>query len=532
MAAADVLCPHCKSKQKVPEHRLTESVICLSCQQTIVEPWQYKIRSDTGMELAIKLKGRLVSEFGTTKLDEVKSKADDYTGHFDPVDDEEEFADDTGTKTRTKTQTDLPQSRGATTLMLESGMYAALPSKARLSTAAKTYIIAGVVIALLTAGVVTLGVMLLDDGDQKTSEIHASGAEGERVETYPNGSVKAKWNVAVIDGLEQQHGPYQEFYVGGKQKVLGSYAEGLRVGTWTSWHENGRKESEVAYKDGKEDGTWTAWHSNGKEAGKGEYIDGKKDGEWRTWHRDGRMASSSRFENGKPIGEWVEWHPDGERKSQGQHKDGFKEGRWIYLRDNGSIELEENWTRGVLNGESYGQHRDRGDAFRGDWDKGLRQGVWTWWHINGRMQKRGEYADGKEIGPWNSWHPNGQVRETGRYEAGRKQGTWEEYDEDGELVARREYANDMIANEQHYYRGTEVQLRTRTDGAVLISQWTVLAGDGGDVKHGYEHSFHPNGERAESGAWVNGKRDGLWRTWNEQGDLKKATNWKDGAEVD
>lgn len=529
MASADVLCPHCNRRQKVPEHRLTETVICLVCQQPITDPWAHKVESEKKMELAIKLKGRLVSEFGTTKLEDIKSKADEYTGRFEPVDDEEEFADDTGTRTRTKTQTDLPLSRGNTTLMLESGMYAAPPKQKRLSTAARTYLIGGIVIAVLTGVVVTIGVMLLQKKETGTQEIHASGGEGERLERHPNGTVKAKWFVTMEKGIELEHGAFQEFYIGGEQKTLGHYEYGERVGTWTTWHENGSKAGEVPWVDGKEHGKWTEWHSNGRKAGEGQYIHGAKDGEWRTWHRDGRTASFARYEAGKPVGEWVEWFGDGERKSHGLYVDGLKEGRWSYWRDNGSIELEENWRQGVLHGDSFGQHRDRGRAFKGTWDNGLRTGVWIWWHINGEIQRSGEYKDGKETGRWGEWHPNGELRRRGEYVQGRREGLWEEFDEAGEIVARREYQNDMLSSEEHYFRGVVVQRRTQMQDGRLAAEWTVLEGN---VKHGYEHRYHANGQESEGGAWLNGKKEGIWRTWNEEGELKNAQTWKSGVLVE
>src|SRR5919108_4567702 len=88
MAAVDITCPHCNRNQKVAEHRLKETVYCLLCQQLITDVYLYKV-APKQQELTIKLKGRIVSEFGTTKLDELKSKSDEYTGRFEPVDDED-----------------------------------------------------------------------------------------------------------------------------------------------------------------------------------------------------------------------------------------------------------------------------------------------------------------------------------------------------------------------------------------------------------------------------------------------------------
>ncbi|MBZ0137756.1 MAG: hypothetical protein K8I27_15430 [Planctomycetes bacterium] len=516
----------------MPEHRLANAVICLVCQQTIQDPYLYKCEPEKQIELAIKLKGRLVSEFGTTKLEEIKSKADEYTGRFEPVDDDDdELGDDTGTKTRTKTRTDLPEGRASTALMFDSGLYAAAPRRSGLSTAAKTYVIGGVLLAALTTIVVIVGLTILTDDQPEISEIQASGGEGERFERHPSGGVKTKWNVILVDGLEREDGAWQEFYPGGKQKTLGNYTKGERIGTWTGWHENGQKSFEVAYENGNEHGQMIEWHANGRKAAEGAYVRGVKDGEWRAWHPDGRTAAFARYEDGKPIGEWIEWYPDGQRKSHGLYQNGLKEGRWVYLRDNGSIELEELWLNGTLHGATSGQHRDRGKSFEGQWDKGLRAGTWSWWHVNGEFQRRGEYEDGKEAGFWQTWHPNGLLKEKGNYDTGRRSGTWEEFDEEGDLIAWREFAGDVLKAEQLFFHDSKVRRQTQMDGDKLKCEWTVLFDDDA-TKHGHETRFHANGQKAESGPWVMGKRHGKWQTWDDQGDLTSTTMWEDGRRVE
>jgi antitoxin component YwqK of YwqJK toxin-antitoxin module len=307
MASVEVLCPHCNRKQKVPEHRLSEPVVCLVCQQMIDEPFMHKIAPEN-QELAIKLKGRLVNEWGTTKLDEVKSKADDYTGRFEPVEDDDETGDDTGTGTGT--------GRGP---MFESGMYSSVPTRrSGLSTAARTYIIGLSLLALLACGVVAVGLVMLGQDEQGMSEIDAAGGEGERIDRYPSGAVKTRWNVTLVSGIEQEHGPWLEWYSGGQQKTVGNYQSGEKQGTWTGWHENGQKSYEVTFIEGKQHGPWLAWHANGRKAGEGAYDHGDKIGDWRTWHADGRPASFERYDAGRPVGEWITWHPNSERKSHGR----------------------------------------------------------------------------------------------------------------------------------------------------------------------------------------------------------------------
>ena len=342
MAAVEITCPHCNRIQKVAEYRLKETVYCLLCQQLITDVYMYKV-APKQQELTIKLKGRIVSEFGTTKLDELKSKSDDYTRRFEPV--EEDASED---------------AQEDTNRLFESGSFHALPERRkRLSTAAKTYLIGGIAMAALTVVVVVIGVTVLTGGSASKGEIDTAGADGVRIERWGNGTKKSEWHVLKVGGEELLDGLWEEWHEDGSKATVGQYSAGEKVGMWRTWHSNGQMASECEYRSGKPVGTCSEWHRNGSKALLGEYKDGKKDGEWRGWFSNGAFALTERYDNGTPIGDWNTWYEDGKSQSHGQYIQGLRDGRWVNYHDNGVESRSENWKDGILDGEVTESYRTR-----------------------------------------------------------------------------------------------------------------------------------------------------------------------------
>ena len=517
MAAVDITCPHCNRAQKVAEHRLTESVYCLACQQLITDVYLYKI-APKAPELTIKLKGRIISEFGTTKLDELKSKSDEYTGKFEPVneDDSDEF-----------------EARDDTTRGFESSGYQAAPKRSKLSTAARTYLIGGIVVAVLAAVITVIGVAMMSD-DVNTGEIEARSADGTRTERYPSGARKAEWRVISAGGVEMIEGQWQEWHEDGAVMTLGNYANGEKVGDWRGWHANGKPSFEGRFEAGKEVGRWTEWHANGRKSVEGAYVASGKQGEWRTWFKDGGYASLEAYDQGVPVGDWVSWYENGKEKLRGTYVNGLREGTWSAFHDNGTEDRIEGWKGGVLHGESWGSYRDRQRSFQGRWDQGRRDGEWSWWHANGKLQRKGTFIEGLEQDYWQEWHQSGALKEKGAYSKGRPIGTWEEYDEDGSLAGRREYTEDAETTQTWFFRGVEVQRHTETfpDGSVRAEWSTTTTPEGIERRHGRQRTYYSTGVLAESGAWLNGEREGTWRTYDANGTTLTEETWANGKKVE
>lgn len=515
MAIVEITCPFCNSLQKIPEQRLAEPVMCLKCTQTIDEPFMHKV-APAQVKLSAALKGKLVTDFGTTELEEVESAADAYTGRK---------------PTEVRAKDDLQALESAPSLTMGSGGYSAKTKTRVLSSAARTYVTGGVLIALVLVMVTLVGISLMEEEtESKAIEINTGT---DRLERYPNGTVKLQWSVTRLPtGEEVMHGKWAEFYDTGEKKALGQYVEGREDGLWETWFINGQVQSRGKYIAGVKDGLWEEFHFNGKTAAKATWVNGVQDGEARRWYADGKSESVTRYKNGVFDGDWSEWHENGELKFSNTYKAGRKVGNWRRFFDNGKQELEETFVDGLPEGTSWGAYRNGQREFEGTWKAGLQSGLWTWWHANGNKKKTGNYVEGRQDGQWTEWHENGQMRLRENYASGTRDGLWEEFWPDGSLATRREYVAGKAGADQYFFGGQEVLRRTeQSANGTLKAQWTVLAA-ATETMHGAYRSYHLDGKTvAEEGEYVNGRKNGLWRYFNAEGQQTMQRRFEDGNEV-
>lgn len=512
MALVEITCPHCQSIQKVPEHRIAQSTMCMKCQQVIDEPFMHKV-APPEMQLNVALKGKLVTDFGTTQLDEVEATSAAYTGKGE----EAAIKDDLQALDVTRS--------------FSSGAASYLPPerKAALSTAARTYLVGGAIIAVVLT-VATVIALSLIEPETETKDI-SSAVGNERIERYASGAVQSRWTITKLpSGEEVMHGTWEEFYETGKKKGLGQYHEGRQAGTWTTWYIDGSVESKGEYVDGAKQGAWEEFHPNGVRAAVANWLDGKPDGEARRWYRDKQAESVSRFKNGQPDGDWAAWHENGELKFSNTYKDGRKVGTWRRFFDNGIQEFEESYVQGLPEGPTWGAYRSRQKAFEGAWSGGLQVGRWTWWHPNGAKARSGEYIEGRQDGTWEEWHDNNKLRLRETFVTGTREGLREEFWPDGSLRSRREFASGVGGPETLYY--AEAVVLPRSASKPSKAEWTVLA-ENPDVRHGQYRSYHPDESTvAEEGDYLMGKKQGIWRYYNAQGQLSTQKRYVDGLEVD
>jgi antitoxin component YwqK of YwqJK toxin-antitoxin module len=115
-------------------------------------------------------------------------------------------------------------------------------------------------------------------------------------------------------------------------------------------------------------------------------------------------------------------------------------------------------------------------------EKGLKQGRWEVFHAP-RKSEEGDYIDGVREGGWRFYDDSGFLIKKGNYRNGRKNGLWEKWHmreelRGGELAAMGEYYDD-----------------------VKVGDWLYQ---------------YVSGEVEASGKYVNGKRDGVWKTYNDE----------------
>ena len=136
---------------------------------------------------------------------------------------------------------------------------------------------------------------------------------------YGYGGVAQLNHQTFNDGIK--NGPYKEWYVIGKEKILrlvGNYTNGEKDGLWTYYSEN-KKWKEGNFMAGKKDGLWTYYNRSGWK-GKEEIYIGQYISKITHFYR---MAK---------------YHRNGQVQSEGNtNYFGNYDGKWTYYNEDGSI---------------------------------------------------------------------------------------------------------------------------------------------------------------------------------------------------
>ena len=105
-------------------------------------------------------------------------------------------------------------------------------------------------------------------------------------------------------------GTYKSYHYNGAIEYSGYYQNGLRVGVHEGWHDNGILSNRSVYSDGNEDGLWEAWDGEGRLFVRCNFQDGIHHGLYERWHGNGKKMESIIYDNGIIISE-QHWDEDG-----------------------------------------------------------------------------------------------------------------------------------------------------------------------------------------------------------------------------
>lgn len=127
---------------------------------------------------------------------------------------------------------------------------------------------------------------------------------------------------------------------------------------------------------------------------------------------------------------------------------------------------------------------------------------------------------------------------TETYENGLLSGDKIWYDPNGNIMMIETYVNDKLQGEQvTYYPNTNLRsVVTYSQGKIKKVEWYSKKGQT-IFKEIYENGtgkwkhFYDDGSIHEEGEYLNGSKHGVWRTFNERGELERTTTYRNGSIV-
>lgn len=400
------------------------------------------------------------------------------------------------------------------------------------------------------------------------------------------------------------------YYPNGQKSSEGYLVDGKPDGWWKSYNMDGVLISEGNRKNFELDSLWSFYDNNGKKRLDITYKQGKKNGvriqyfenefiveNWRmdsivgavnTYYPDSLLKKTTPYEEGKAHGIEKEFNRENlviavtnfyrgvmTRREFINRTDnfGFKQGNWKFFWDNGNLQMEGTYQNDKKHGffkyydeagnfilvEKYeydqliedapevkvmdvrtayhsngkpsitatyykgvpeGIRREYDTAgnvvkgyiyvngvmrFEGITDlEGRRQGLWKEYYETGELRSEGYYTNSNMTGKWRFFFPDQKLEIVGNYNRkGKKDGEWRWFYPNGELLSMENYEDGKLEGE---YLEFDEQGNEIAKGNYVF-----------DEKDGMWVYLH--GAMKEQGSYYDGMRQGVWKLWYGDGKL-------------
>lgn len=202
-------------------------------------------------------------------------------------------------------------------------------------------------------------------------------------------------------------------------------------------------------------------------------------------YENGVVSSQGFMKNGKPEGYWKTFYPNGKLKSEGNRVNHELDSLWVFYSEDGITTQSITYSEGKKDGEKKSFYPD------------------------GIIQKKEVFASDVLTDTVVRFHPSGNVSSMVPIDTlgkGKEQGIGYEYaDEDGRVTAVVQYRNGFIAGRERVNRKDKF-----------------------NQKQGLWRYFYPTMVTKEEGRFKNDKKNGYWKTFDEEGNLLETLKYVDG----
>lgn len=337
-------------------------------------------------------------------------------------------------------------------------------------------------------------------------------------------------------------GPHPEWNSEGVMFRFTEFDEdGLRHGKYWEKNEEGVK----IYFGEFEHGTGTIVHKipEGIKVAEDHYVRGRHQGFSRQWNRSGELVLETLIENGREI-----WRnkPAEFAKNEIDFNNLQRKGS-IHIGPRGGF-YSGRATKKSPEGELLGEwwfHFGRMDSACRQWYPGGQlsweqhnlygrpHGLQRHWHENGQLHYRWNCKDGKRQGLSEVWNESGQLITSEELKNDMRHGKYAEYFPDGKWKTKGQYWKNILVGEWQYqsesgeisrkfYPDSTFYTEARPRGPEELhlnpddSLW-YLDDRAQLLYSGAFQEKYPNGQVRESGELEDGRKEGEWKMWYENG---------------
>jgi len=181
-------------------------------------------------------------------------------------------------------------------------------------------------------------------------------------------------------------------------------------------------------------------------------------------------------------------------------------------------------------------------VYDGQFKDGIPWGTFRYYYTDGKLKTISALSDGGNTARTVSFANNGLKIAEGKYFSEKKDSIWRYYsDHDGILLSEESYTsgiknglsktffpNGKLAELIHYRQGKKdgEWVQYFDDGQLKLKGYFVS-----DEKEGIFTGYYPGGKKNFSGSYKEGHRDGPWVFYEEEGAVMRSETYSEGALV-
>lgn len=252
---------------------------------------------------------------------------------------------------------------------------------------------------------------------------------------------------------------------------------------------------------------------------------------------NGQVASEGILRDGKPDGLWKTYYESGQLKSVGKRTDFLLDSTWVFFKESGDTSLIVNYSHDLKNGPrfTFSETEVMMEPFVND----VRQGEGQRYDRKGRLLQTVTFKNGLEEGISPIFDTTGLLREIVNYRKGfvMTRESLNRYDREGKKHGYwKTFFDDWSLHTECYYKhGLRNGFYKEYDEKGNLKKITMFVNDVEQVMEPdmkpliVQHEYYPNGKVKREASFRDGKREGIWREFDEEGNVIKSQTYSKGG---
>lgn len=311
------------------------------------------------------------------------------------------------------------------------------------------------------------------------------------------------------------------------------------IGNWYYYYPQGNVRLKVQMNNsGKKHGIYQVWDEFTRNMiEEEEYDNDMLTGTQKFFYASGELSQTRTYKNGEMVDTVFNYYRGGQISSKIPVNENGRHGLTTTYYQNGTLKSEVMYVDGLADGKYVTYHRNGQKEMEMMLEKDILNGTKKAWYPNGQLQYEYTYKNDTQDGPYETYHVNGNLEEEGTMLAGKYNGTTTEYYSNGVLFSKGEYDEDGKENgtlTNHDSEGKKYIAFSFKKGnleKVEIfdkDEKVVKTIEKSGKKIAFEN-YYPTRTLSMEGDMVSGKRDGLWKYYDNYGTLSKTEKYVNGV---